>query len=66
MPFFAFSDENFYKKEINSEIFAKIKGKSYKDNCKIPLSELNFIHILHIDVKGTGFSRTASILREVK
>ena len=49
---FAFSDENFYKKEINSAIFNKIKGKSYKDNCTIPLSELNFIHILHIDVEG--------------
>ncbi len=52
LPFFAFSDENFYKKEINSEIFAKIKGKSYKDNCTVPLNELNFIHILHIDVEG--------------
>ncbi len=49
---FAFSDENFYKKEINSEIFARIKGKSYKDNCTIPLADLNFIHILHIDVEG--------------
>lgn len=48
----AFSDENFYKKEINSAIFNKIKGKSYKGNCTIPLSELNFIHILHIDMEG--------------
>ena len=49
---FAFSDENFYKKEINSDIFVKIKGKSYKDNCLMPLEDLNFIHILHIDVEG--------------
>ena len=51
-PFFAFSDENFYKKEINSALFDKINGKSYKSDCKIPLSELTFIHILHIDVEG--------------
>ena len=48
----AFSDENFYKKEINSANFNKIKGKSYKDSYTIPLAELNFIHILHIDVEG--------------
>ena len=47
LPIFSFSDGNFYKKEINSEIFAKIKGKSYKDNCLMPLEDLNFIHILH-------------------
>lgn len=52
MAFFAFSDGNFYKKEINSAIFNKIKGKSYKDNCTVPLEELNFIHILHTDVEG--------------
>ena len=49
---FAFSNENFYKKEINSAIFNKIKGKSYKVNCTIPLYKLNFIHILHTDVEG--------------
>ena len=52
IAFFAFSDENFYKNDINPALFDRIKGKSYKDYCTIPLSDLSFIHILHIDVEG--------------
>ena len=48
MAIFAFSDGNFYKNEINSAIFSKNKGKSYKGNCTVPLEEFNFMQVLHI------------------
>ncbi|MBO7047408.1 MAG: hypothetical protein J6W62_00640 [Spirochaetia bacterium] len=51
IAFFAFSDGNFYKKEIISAIFSKIKGKSNKVNCTVPLEEFYFMHILHIGVE---------------
>lgn len=44
--------EGFSISEINDEIFARIKGKSYKDNCPIPLDDLRYLHILHKDAEG--------------
>ena len=51
----AFSDEassDFYKTEITQDIFNRIYGKSYKVDCKIPLENLKFIHILHKNAEG--------------
>lgn len=47
-------DEEFYALEFdeNSEIFARIKGKSYKDNCTVPLSDLRYLHVLHVGFDG--------------
>ena len=46
--------ENFYGIEFteDSEIFARIKGKSYKDDCTIPVSDLRYLHVLHIGFDG--------------
>ena len=45
---------NFYAVEFTeeSEIFTRIKGKSYKDNCTVPLSDLRFLHVLHVGFDG--------------
>ena len=32
----SFAEEGFTVSEITPEIFARIQGKSYKDNCPIP------------------------------
>ena len=45
-------DAMFYISEISDEIFARIKGRSYKDNCTVPLSELRYLHLLHKDIDG--------------
>ena len=47
-----FKAENFYCKEIDEEIFARIDGKSYKKNCPIPLSDLRYLHVLHKNLRG--------------
>ena len=41
----------FYIKRIDNDIFARIKGKSYKDGCTVPIEDLRYLHILHKDLK---------------
>lgn len=42
----------FYITEITDEIFARIKGKSFKDNCTVPREDLRYLHVLHKDLDG--------------
>ena len=44
--------EGFYMTKINDEIFSRIKGKSFKDNCTLPVEDLRYIHVLHKDLEG--------------
>lgn len=46
--------ENFYGIEFteDSDIFNRIKGKSYKDDCTVPLSDLRYLHVLHVGFDG--------------
>ena len=37
---------------IDEATFARMKGKSYKDNCPIPLDDLRYVRVLHKDIKG--------------
>ena len=38
--------------ELNQEIINRINGKSYKENCDIPYSDLRYIRVLHIGFDG--------------
>ena len=51
----AASDEqkDFYITEITDDIFARIKGKSFKDDCTLPREDLRYLHVLHKDKDGT-------------
>ena len=44
--------KGFYISKIDDKIFSRIKGKSYKENCTIPLEDLRYLHILHKDING--------------
>lgn len=48
----AASDDAFYAIPIPDEIFSKMQGKSYKDNCTIPRDDLRYIHVLHKNIEG--------------
>lgn len=37
---------------IDSSIFLRIKGKSYKPDCNISLKELRYLKVLHYNIKG--------------
>ena len=49
---FADVKDGFYMKTIDDEIFARIKGKSFKDNCTLPREDLRYLHVLHKDLDG--------------
>lgn len=43
---------HFTAEPISDTIFKRMQGKSYKDNCTIPLKELRYIKILHYGFDG--------------
>jgi len=45
-------DDFFYVQEISDELFNFMYGKSYKEDCTIPRSELRYIRVLHKNLKG--------------
>lgn len=45
-------EKDFYISEIDDSIFARIKGKSFKDNCTVPKEDLRYLHLLHKDMTG--------------
>lgn len=48
----ATEQEDFYITEISDEIFDRIKGKSFKDDCTLPREDLRYLHVLHKDIDG--------------
>lgn len=45
-------EEDFYISEITDDIFARIEGKSFKDDCTLPREDLRYLHVLHKDIDG--------------
>ena len=45
-------DSFFEVREIDDVIFERIKGKSYKEGCAVPLRELRYLTIVHYDLDG--------------
>lgn len=44
--------DEFYVSEISDEIFARIYGKSYKEDCFVPREDLRYLHLLYKDANG--------------
>lgn len=57
-------DSSFYTTEISDELFAKMWGKSYKENCTIPRSALRYLHLLHKTLDGA--TREGELVCNVK
>lgn len=45
-------DKCFGIDKIGDAVFARMKGKSFKEDSRIPLSDLRYIRALHIDING--------------
>ena len=45
-------EEDFYVSEITDDIFSRMQGKSFKDDCTLPREDLRYLHVLHKDVDG--------------
>ena len=46
------TEEAFYITPISDEIFARIYGKSFKEDCTLPREDLRYLHVLHVDLNG--------------
>jgi hypothetical protein len=45
-------EEAFYMTEITDELFDRIYGKSFKEDCTLPREDLRYLHVLHKDIVG--------------
>ena len=45
-------DSAFWISEITDEIFERIQGKSFKEDCTLPREDLRYLHVLHVDLNG--------------
>ena len=46
-------EDPFYIAPVSDEIFARIYGKSFKENCTVPREDLRYLHVLHVDLDGS-------------
>ena len=46
------TSDDFFCEEISDSLFARMMGKSYKQDTTIPRSELRVVHVLHYDFEG--------------
>lgn len=44
--------QNFSQQEITDSIFARIEGKSFKENCTTPREDLRYLKVLHYNKEG--------------
>ncbi len=44
--------KDFFAKRIDDELFQRIKGRSYRLDCTVPVENLRYLHVLHKDLKG--------------
>jgi hypothetical protein len=47
-------DGCFYYEDISDEVFSRMKGNSYKDDCDVPLSDLRYVRVLYRDFDGNA------------
>ncbi len=48
-------DSLFYAEPISDEIFARMYGKSFKENCTVPREELRYVRVLHVGFDGKTY-----------
>lgn len=46
------TEDEFYIAEISDELFEKMKGKSFKDDCTLAREDLRYVHVLHKTLDG--------------
>lgn len=45
-------EDMFYCEEISDELFSRIYGKSFKEDCTVSRDDLRYLHLLHKDLEG--------------
>lgn len=44
--------QNFYITDITVDLFQRMEGKSFREDCTIPKEELRYLHVLHKNLEG--------------
>ena len=57
--------DDFYISGISDELFERIRGKSYKDDCPVPPDDLRYLHVLHVDAEGNTLEGELICNREI-
>lgn len=57
-------EREFYISDISNELLERMQGKTYKDECTVPVSELRYIHIMHKTLDGS--SREGELVSNAK
>lgn len=42
----------FSSSQVDSAVFARMDGRSYKDGCPVPVADLRYLRVLHKDLEG--------------
>ena len=57
--------DSFYISEITDEIFSRIDGKSFKEECTLPRDDLRYLHMLHKDTEGNTLEGEMIVNRHI-
>lgn len=49
------ADKVFTVQEIPDDVFARMQGKSFKDDCTVPRSDLRYLRTLYVNAEGKTF-----------
>lgn len=44
--------EDFYSMPVPDDVFERMDGNSYKDDCPVPREDLRYLHVLHKNIDG--------------
>ena len=57
--------DSFYISEITDEIFSRIDGKSFKEECTLSRDDLRYLHVLHKDTEGNTLEGEMIVNRHI-
>lgn len=55
----------FSAEEISEAVFARMEGKSYKEDCTVPLSDLRYVRVLYVGFDGNVYTGELVVNRAI-
>lgn len=47
-------ERSFYIEEISDEVFSRMEGKSFPEECTTPREDLRYLHLMYVDIDGNS------------
>ena len=51
--------------EITDELFARMRGRSFREDCTLPREDLRYLHVLHKDIHGNPHEGEMTVNRHI-